>query len=401
MATAPFEKKRNPMTEKLYDLDGTVTDFGCKVVDLYEESGRLAVVLDRTAFFPTGGGQTCDRGTLAGTDVENVELRGETILHFVENSEENVKKFQKGVAIRGKVDWNKRFSDMQQHSGEHILSGIVHNRFGFNNVGFHLSESGVTVDFDGIFSENDLCKVEVLVNEVVWKNVEIRVWYPDETALQTLVYRSKKEIDGPLRIVEIPGVDVCACCAPHVGRTGEIGQFRILSAEKHRGGTRLSILCGARALQDGRIKLQENAAVSRMLSCKQNDTASHVQKLKSEKEALAFRLVGLQRKVLAQQAAAATPQKRMVEFLDADMETLRFYADLLADKASEFAAVFGEGTPRQFVILSKTGFDVNALCAALRKAFAAKGGGRDGIVQGSVDADAEALRRAIDAARDV
>ena len=182
-------------------------------------------------------------------------------------------------------------------------------------------------------------------------------------------------------------------------RTGEIGQFRILFSEKHRGGTRLSVFCGARALEDSREKLAQNTAVSRLLSCKQTQTAQYAQKMKAEKEALAFQLVGLQRKVLAQHAAAAAPQKRIVEFLD--METLRFYADLLADKATEFAAVFGEGTPRQFVILSKTGFDVNALCAALRKEFSAKGGGRDGIVQGSVDADETALQTLIDAAADL
>ncbi len=389
------------MTEKLYDLDSSVIEFTCKVVNLYNEGAFLAVETDRTAFFPEGGGQTSDRGELGGAHVENVEIRKETILHFVENSAENVQKFQKGVVISGKVDWEKRFSDMQQHSGEHILSGIVHNHFGYNNVGFHLSESGVTVDFDGEFTENDLCKVENLVNEVIWKNLEIRVSYPDEATLATLSYRSKKEIDGPLRIVEIPGVDLCACCAPHVKRTGEIGQFRILFSEKHRGGTRLSVLCGARALEDSREKLAQNTAVSRLLSCKQTQTAQYAQKMKAEKEALAFRLVGLQRKVLAQQAKATAPQKRIVEFLDADMETLRFYADLLADKATEFAAVFGEGTPRQFVILSKTGFDVNALCAALRKEFSAKGGGRDGIVQGSVSADETALQTLIDAATDL
>ncbi len=383
------------MTEKLYDLDSSVTEFECEVIELYIKENRLAVELDRTAFFPEGGGQTSDRGFLGEAYVENVEICDGHILHFVENSEENVQKFQKGVVLHGKVDEIKRFSDMQQHSGEHILSGIVHNRFGYNNVGFHLSESGVTVDFDGNFTENDLCKVEDLVNEVIWKNLEIRVSYPNEEALKTLTYRSKKEIDGPLRIVEIPGVDVCACCAPHVKRTGEIGQFRILSAEKHRDGTRLSILCGARALRDSREKLAQNTAVSRLLSCRQTETAQFVQKMKTEKEALSFRLVGLQRRLLAQQAADAAPQKRFVEFLDADMETLRFFGDLLADKAGEFAAVFSEDSPRRFVVFSKTGYDVNAVCALLRTELGAKGGGRNGAAQGAVDAGQDAIRNAL------
>ena len=380
------------MTEKLYDLDSSVTEFDCKVIELYNMGDQLAVELDRTAFFPEGGGQTSDRGMLGETYVENVEIHGCHILHFVENSEENVQKFQKGVAIHGKVDWEKRFSDMQQHSGEHLLSGIVHNRFGYNNVGFHLSESGVTVDFDGSFTEKELCKVEDLVNEAIWKNLAVHVFYPDEAALATLEYRSKKEIDGPLRIVEIPGVDVCACCAPHVKRTGEIGQFRILSAEKHRAGTRLSILCGARALHDSRKKLQENAHVSRLLSCKQSETAQFVQKMKSEKEALAFRLVGLQRAVLEERVKAAAPQRVFTEFLDAEMDTLRFYADALAEKAEAFAAVFSLSQPRQFVIISKTGADVGAVCGSLRSSFGAKGGGRNGVAQGAVDASEAELR---------
>ena len=384
------------MTERLYDLDSSVIEFDCKALELYSVGGKLAVELDRTAFFPEGGGQTSDRGMLGEAYVENVEIQEGRILHFVENSEENVQKFQKGVAIHGKVDWEKRFSDMQQHSGEHLLSGIVHNRFGYNNVGFHLSESGVTVDFDGCFTENELCKVEDLVNEAIWKNIEIHVFYPDETALLTLQYRSKKEIDGPLRIVEIPGVDVCACCAPHVKRTGEIGQFRIISAEKHRAGTRLSILCGARALRDSRKKLQENAGVSRLLSCRQSETAQFVQKMKSEKEALAFRLVGLQREMLAARVNAAAPQRCFAEFLDADMDTLRFYADALAEKAEAFAAVFSLAQPRQFVIISKTGADVGAVCGRLRSAFAAKGGGRNGVAQGAVDAGEAEIRAVLE-----
>ena len=383
------------MTEKLYDLDSSVLEFDCKVIGLYTMKNMLAIELDRTAFFPEGGGQTSDRGVLGDTYVENVEILDGKLLHFVENSKENVKKFQIGTVFHGKVDKDKRFSDMQQHSGEHILSGIVHSRFGYNNVGFHLSESGVTVDFDGEFTENELCKVEDLVNEVIWNNLEIHVSYPDEATLATLPYRSKKEIDGPLRIVEIPGVDLCACCAPHVKRTGEIGQFRILSADRHRGGTRLSILCGARALADSRAKLSQNAAVSRLLSCKQTETAQFVGKMKTEKEALSFRLVGLQRKVLETHAAAAAPQKRFVEFLDADMETLRFYGDLLAEKAGEFAAVFSADAPRRFVVFSKTGYDVNAVCAVLRETFAAKGGGRNGAAQGAVDAGEAELRTAL------
>ena len=159
------------MTEKLYYIDAYLESFECKVVSLYTDERYIYVETDRTAFFPEGGGQTSDRGWLNGTYVENVQFIDGKILHFVENNEENVKKLENSTSLHGKIDMKKRFSDMQQHSGEHIFSGIVHNLYGYNNVGFHLGSEVVTLDFDGILNENDIRKVELLVNEVVWKNI--------------------------------------------------------------------------------------------------------------------------------------------------------------------------------------------------------------------------------------
>ena len=382
------------MTEKLYDLDSYVVEFDCKVVNLYNiDDERLAVETDRTAFFPTGGGQTCDSGYLSDIRVDSVEIEHETILHIVENCEENVKKLQVGTVLHGVVDWNKRFSDMQQHSGEHLFSGVVHSLFGYNNVGFHLSQNEVTMDFDGILEYNDLCKVEDLVNKAIWDNIEIKVSYPDEKDLTSIEYRSKKEIDGPLRIVEIPGVDVCACCAPHVRRTGEIGSLRVIAFEKHRGGTRIYILCGERNLLDSREKLLQNRLVSNMLSAKQNETAEFVQKLKDDNSKLQFELSGLKKELLKLKASAVCRQKRIVEFADADGETLIEYADLLSEKAEEFAAVFSDSDAKRFVIITKTDFDVSSLCREMNAALHSKGGGRGGIVQGSVNADKETIEQ--------
>ena len=286
------------MTIQLDTLGYATLSFDCEVKNLYMlEDDRLGVVLDRTAFFPQGGGQSGDRGWLGDCIVENVEIRPQGLLHLVKNCKESVKKLAPGTRLHAEIDRNKRFSDMQQHSGEHILSGVVHRLFGYNNIGFHLSEQEVTVDFDGILTENDVCKAEDLVNEVIWENRPIRVFFPSETEKDKLNYRSKKDVDGPLRLVEIEGIDLCACCAPHAALTGEIGALRVVKSEKNKGGTRLWILCGKRLLQDTRQKLEQNRLVSTMLSAKQTETASFVQKLCGDYAALQYELVGLRRKL--------------------------------------------------------------------------------------------------------
>ena len=373
------------MTEKLYDLDSYVTEFTCKVILLYKDENYTYIETDRTAFFPEGGGQTSDRGFLGGAYVENVRLEGEKITHIVKNDVENVEKLQVGTEIFGKVDMKKRFSDMQQHTGEHIFSGIVHSLFGFENVGFHLGSDFVTIDTSGELSDDDICKAEALVNEVIWKDLEIKVYYPSKKELETLAYRSKKEIDGPLRIVEIPGVDVCACCAPHVKRTGEIGSFRVVKSERHCGGTRLFVLCGERNIADAREKLMQNYLVSNLLVTKETETFSMVQKLKDERAALSAEVSALKKELSALKAKSVESGKRIVVLSETDdMNEARTLADSLSEKAEEFAAVlFGENGER-YVIISKTGFDLSALCKEFNKVLSGRGGGRNGIVQGSV-----------------
>lgn len=378
------------MTEKLYDLDSYVTEFTCKVVSLCNDEDYIYVETDRTAFFPEGGGQSSDRGFLGGAYVENVQIEGGKILHYIKNNVENVSNLAPGAQITGKIDFKKRFSDMQQHSGEHIFSGIVHSLFGFDNVGFHLGTDFVTIDTSGELSEEDICKAESLVNEVIWKNLEIKVSYPGKNELETLSYRSKKEIDEALRIVEIPGVDVCACCAPHVKRTGEIGSFRVVKSERHRGGTRLYVLCGERNMLDIREKLLQNYLVSNLLVTKETETFRMVQKLKEERSALALEVSALRRELTGLKSESIESGERIVVLSDTDdMNEARELADKLSKKAGDFAAVlFGKNNCR-YVIISKTDFDLSALCRELNKRFSGRGGGRGGIVQGSLSVSDE------------
>ena len=382
------------MTERLYDSDSYLDVFNCKVVNLYNDDKYTYIETDRTAFFPEGGGQTSDKGWLGEAYVENVQINDGKILHFVENSDENVKNLEIGMSVCGKIDMKKRFSDMQQHTGEHIFSGIVNRLYGYNNVGFHLGTEVVTLDFDGTLNEEDMCKVENLVNKAVWDNLPIKVLFPTDEELKSISYRSKIEIEGQVRIVEIPGVDVCACCAPHVKTTGEIGIIEVVSFEKYKGGTRVSILCGERALSDIRAKLNENRKISALTCAKQKETAQAVERLKQENEKLKYEIVGLNREILSSMAESINEDSRIIIF-DKRLEgkLLSDFTLSLMPKASEFIASFcGEDGVFKYCIASSN-VDLRPLSKALNSAFSGRGGGRPEIVQGSVNGSQEEIEK--------
>ena len=376
------------MTVKLYDTDSYLSEFSCKVISLYSDKNYIYIETDRTAFFPEGGGQTCDKGSFNGINVENIQIIDNKIVHFVKNSEENAKKFEIGTVLSGKIDMKKRFSDMQQHSGEHIFSGIVNSLYGYNNVGFHLGSEFVTLDFDGELNEEDICKVENLVNEAIWRNLEIKVTFPSPDELATIKYRSKIEIEGQVRLVEIPGVDVCACCAPHVKFTGEIGIVRVVNFERYKGGTRVSILCGERALLDLRHKLKQNRLVSNLTSSKQDETAAAVERLKNENEKLKYDLIGMTRDFLTLKSESISPEDKIIIF-DEKLQgkLLQDFAIPLMDKAGKFAACFsGENGSCRYCIVSKQ-VNLQPLAKALNSRFSGRGGGKPEIIQGSISAE--------------
>ena len=381
------------MTEKLYYRDAYLYEFKCKVINLYKDNEYIYVETDRTAFFPEGGGQTSDRGWLNEVYVENVHIVDGKILHFVENNEENVKKLQNSTIVQGRIDSKKRFSDMQQHSGEHIFSGIVNKLYGYNNVGFHLGSEIVTLDFNGILTEDDICKVENLVNEAIWNNLEIKILYPTDEELKNITYRSKIEIEGQVRIVEIESVDICACCAPHVKRTGEIGMVEVVNFEKYKGGTRVSILCGERALKDIRHKLNENRRVSVITKAKQSETAAAVERLMKEKDCLEFELVGANREILFSKAKDIGHSERIIFFdKKLDGKLLTEFTESIKDKADILCACFcGENSIYRYCIASKV-VNLTALAKELNGAFNGKGGGRGEMIQGSLNGNEDEIR---------
>ena len=378
------------MTVKLYDTDSYLSEFDCKVTSLYSDKNYIYIETDRTAFFPEGGGQTCDKGSFNGINVENIQIIDGKIVHFVKNSDENAEKIKENAILHGKIDMKKRFSDMQQHSGEHIFSGIVNSLYGYNNVGFHLGSEIVTLDFDGELNEDDICKVENLVNEAIWKNLEIKILLPSAEELKQIKYRSKIEIEGQVRIVEIPGVDVCACCAPHVKYTGEIGIVRVVNFERYKGGTRVSILCGERALLDLRHKLKQNRLVSNLTSSKQDETAVAVERLKNENDKLKYDLIGMTRDFLTLKSQSIEEAEKIIIFDDKlQGKLLQDFTLSLMDKAGKFAACFcGENGSYRYCIVSSK-INLQGLAKALNTEFSGRGGGKPEIVQGSLTAESQ------------
>ena len=258
------------MTKKLYDADSHLFEFDAAVLSCTPVKDRYAVTLDQTAFFPEGGGQYADTGKLDAARVLDVQEENGGIVHYTDRP------LDVGAAVHGTLETEQRFRRMQNHSGEHIVSGLVHTLFGLDNVGFHLGDDDMTVDYNGTLTRDDLDRVETMANQVVARNIPILTQYPDPQILPTLQYRSKLELTENVRIVTIGDVDCCACCAPHVAFTGEIGVIKILDFERYKGGVRCHMLCGETALEDYRDKYRNVQSVSLALCVPQNETAQGV-----------------------------------------------------------------------------------------------------------------------------
>lgn len=369
------------MTEKLYYENPYCKSFVATVEECFPKGERFAVVLNRTAFYPEGGGQPADIGVLNTVNVLDVHEKEGKVLHVTD------KPFPVGERVLGGVNWPHRFSLMQQHSGEHIVSGIVHRFFGLDNVGFHMGAKAVTVDFNGELTPENLLTVESLANEAVFRNLPIQTQWPSPQELETLDYRSKKELTGAVRIVTVPGYDVCACCGTHVSRTGEIGAIRLLSSQKYKGGTRVSLLCGWRALEDSREKAGSVGDISVALSAKPEEITAAVERLLQENNSLKQEAASLREQIFTAKAAAVVPGTKNLFLFENGLvpNDLRRYCLLLTEKCSGTAAVFSgsdEGGYK-YAIGSAHG-DVRALCKALNQSFSGRGGGSAGLAQGSL-----------------
>jgi len=373
--------------KKLFYIDTHILDFTAEILEIIPNANNSGcwLVLDQTAFFPEEGGQAADKGTIDGQEVLDVEIKNDLIYHLI-NAERS---FVPGQIVTGHVDWTQRFDFMQQHSGEHILSGLLHSHFGFANVGFHLGSAEVTMDFDQPISLEMLREIEKEANEIVWKNLPISATFPSKEDLEKMEYRSKTEINGDVRIVEIPGVDVCACCAPHVAHTGEIGIIKITNVQSHRGGVRINILCGNRALNDYTTKQNTVSAISALLSSKPEKLTDNVKRVMDETLLWKNKSNDLAQKLLQLQLAALPmpeEQPNPLLFMELDNPVaVRNAVNSLCEKYPGYCSIFtgNDESGYQFIIGS-SGKDCKALAAEMREKLGAKCGGSTPMIQGSV-----------------
>lgn len=373
------------MTEKLYYLSSKIKDFKATVVSTEKTENGYKSILSKTAFFPEGGGQPADKGTINGITVFNVLEENGEIYHYTEQ-ELNV-----GDEVEGVLDWECRYDRMQNHSGEHIISGIVHSLYGYQNVGFHLSDDTVTLDFDGELSAEQLEQVEKMANEVVWRNAKIDCFVPTVDELQKLEYRSKKELDGDVRIVKIEDCDMCACCAPHVESAGEIGIIKMLDTERLRGGIRIYIKCGMRALKDYGDRYKNIFAMSNLMSLKQHEVLMGVEKLYSQINELKQGAVSLKKRLI--DAIIKSADGKTVVFEDGlDVKELQLLADGLYKNYGGIKAAFSplNNDSFSFAICGDEN-ELNSLFKDFKASFSVRGGGRNGMVQGTVQAEKEQI----------
>lgn len=376
-------------TIKLYDADSHLYDFDASVISCEKTDKGFAIVLDKTAFFPEGGGQPADEGTLNSIAVTDVQIKDGVITHTT------AEEIPAGSAVKGAVDSEIRFRRMQNHSGEHIVSGLIHKLFGYNNVGFHMGSEDVTLDLDGVLTREDLDKIEMLANRAVYENVNVRAEYPSPEILKDLDYRSKLDLTENVRIVTIEGYDVCACCAPHVNKTGEIGIIKLLDFLKYKGGVRIHMLCGFDALEDYNRRYKNVAAISAKLSAKQAEVYEAVERLSAELSAEKQAAGELKRQLVAMKIAALEPTDGNMVLVEKDMDMLNLRN--LVNEAVQLcggicAAFSGSDENGYNYIIASKNVPLRAEAKAINAALNGRGGGKDEMIQGSAKASEAEIR---------
>ena len=375
-------------TEKLYYADAFLKEFTATVLTCEPGKTGYLVTLDRTAFYPEGGGQPADHGTLGGCAVTDVHEKDGVIFHTVEKAVEI------GETVTGRIDWVRRFDHMQQHSGEHILSGILCHDYRCDNVGFHLGADTVTIDYNADISWEQALDAERKANEVIWADVPAEIAYPSPAELEALDYRSKKELTGQVRIVTFPEADCCACCGTHVLRAGQVGLIKVLSCQKFREGVRMEILCGQRALAYLGHVYDQARSVGQRLSVKPDGILPAVERLEAEQTALKAREAAMEDQLFRRIAAEHAGAENALVFQPAlRPDSVRRLADALGHQCGGLTAVFaGEDGHFNYALLRSDGADISALVKAMNTALHGRGGGRSGFAQGSVQADEGSIR---------
>lgn len=377
------------MTQKLFDFDGTILEFDAEVLACKQIESGFAVVLDKTAFAPEGGGQRSDIGMLDAATVIDVRAEGDEILHIVDRP------LTVGDTVHGVLARDRRIRHIQNHTGEHIVSGLFHTLYGYHNIGFHLGSEDVTMDLDGEVSEEMLRHVEREANRIVYENRTVNIVYPDAEALATLSYRAKLDLSENVRIVTIDGVDACACCAPHVTRTGQIGMIKLLFAIRYKGGTRIHMKCGFDALDEFNAEFSRAVSISNRISLPRERIADGVDKLWADLAEANYKLVGLRRELIACKAEAAKATDGNLLFIEKEMDTneLRLLVSGAAAKAGVACAAFSPDGENAFrFVATYHGEDFEGWRKALCEALGGHGGGKEPFIQGKANCTEDEIR---------
>lgn len=382
------------MTERIFDFDGHILEFDAKVLRLLETDKGYGVILDRTAFAPEGGGQLSDIGSLGDAKVIDVQAVDGELVHYID------KPVSESSFVHGSVDKDRRIRHLQNHSGEHIVAGLIYKKYGFNNVGFHLGHDDVTVDVDGVIDITALREIEREANEIVVKNLDIYAVYPDKDELKNIFYRSKLDLSENVRIVVIDGMDACACCAPHVKKTGEIGIIKLITCQRYKGGTRIHMKCGFDALDEANGEYDRALAISNMISLPRENIADGVKKLLEDVGALKSEIYVLKKKIVEIKAESAKSNERgNIVFVEEDMtmQDLRALVEGVLCKAEGICAAFsGNDNDGYSFVLGYSGENFKERTGEILNSLSCSGGGKAPFIQGKAKCTAENIRNLLD-----
>ena len=375
---------------KLYYDSAYIKEFEAQVLSCQEGKKGWEIILSATAFYPEGGGQPADTGLLGNVRVTDVHEKDGQVVHYTDGP------LPVGEMVRGVIDWDRRFQHMQEHSGEHLVSGLIHQRFGYDHVGFHMGTDEVTIDFNGVLEWGDLMAIEEKANGMIWENLEISAVYPEKDELDAMEYRSKKELTGAVRIVSIPGGDVCACCGTHVERTGEIGLVKFLSMIHYKGGVRISLLCGKRAVEDYERKRDQVQKISVLLSARPGEISRAVEKLKDEEAKLQEKLVAAYDKLIASEVRDIKEGDGDIFILEPDFEAIQLrhlVNRLLEEKKGKTVLALGGAAEGSFLyVLGSRDGDMRRLSRELNGLLNGRGGGSAQMAQGTFFATKDQLQ---------
>ncbi len=369
-------------TRKLYYEDCHLSAFTARVLTCEKVEKGYDIVLDATAFYPEGGGQAADVGNLGGVRVLHTREQGETVVHLCDGP------LEAGQSVEGRIDYARRFDLMQQHTGEHIVSGIINRRYGCHNTGFHIGADVITIDFDGVIPAQDLPAIEAEANSAVWQNLPVKCWVPGPEELPGVCYRTKKALPWPVRIVQVPGFDSCACCGVHVAATGEIGLIKLWSSMGFRGGTRMEMACGKRAFDILNTAYDQNRQVSQAFSAQITETGEAARRMNETLAQQKYRMAGLEKQIFAITARSYADRGDVLHF-EEDLEpaAVRDLADAIADVCGGRAAVFSgkDESGYSYCLVTRRG-DLRALGKTMTQALSGRGGGKPVFQQGRVQA---------------